>query len=263
MNDRLFVLGAGRAGRGLARAFRDAGVEVIGLHGRHPGDAGERITTGPLPPALGDATTVLVTVRDAQLDAGLAELSAAPLRAGAVILHASGSADPRGLAALRAAGHPAGTFHPLLPFADPSRAPDLLRGSYIGLDGDDAARARGRVLAASLGANTLDIPTGGKPAYHAAAVLVSNFPPALLALGERVMAGTGVPADLAHRALLPLWFAAAENARALPAAQAITGPAVRGDTETINANLAALSGDALAQEAYRVMTEVVKREALR
>ncbi|MGH7647119.1 MAG: DUF2520 domain-containing protein [Gemmatimonadaceae bacterium] len=260
MTERVFVLGAGRVGRGLARAFRDAGVDVIGLHGRHPGEPEERITMGPLAGTLRDATTILVTVRDAQLDAALEELSRAPLGADAVILHASGSADPAGLSALRARGHPAGTFHPLVPMADPSRAPALLRGSYFGLDGDPAARARAHALAESLGANTLDIPPGRKAAYHAAAVLVSNFPPALLALGERVMAGTGIPADLAHRALLPLWSAAAENARALPAAQAITGPAVRGDTETINANLAALRDDELAQAVYRVMTEAVKRE---
>ncbi len=261
MSERVFVLGAGRAGRGLARAFRDAGVDVVGVHGRHPGDAGEAITIGPLPPSLGGATTVLVTVRDAQLDAALDELAGAALGAEAVILHASGSADPASLAVLRSAGHPAGTFHPLVPLADPSRAPALLRGSYIGLDGDAAARARGRALAAALGAHTLDIPAGSKPAYHAAAVLVSNFPPALLALGERVMTQAGVPAELARRALLPLWSAAAENARALPASESITGPAVRGDADTIRANLAALAGDPLAQEVYRVMTELVQREA--
>lgn len=260
MSERVFVLGAGRAGRGLARAFREGGVEVVGLHGRHQGEAGERITIGPLPPSLAGASTVLVTVRDAQLETALAELAAATLGADAVILHASGSAEPAALAALRSAGHAAGTFHPLVPLADPSRAPALLRGSYIGVDGDAAARARGRSLAAALGAHTLDIPAGGKPAYHAAAVLVSNFPPVLLALGERVMAEAGVPADLARRALLPLWTAAAENARALSASQAITGPAVRGDAETIRANLAALAGDPLAQEVYRVMTEAVERE---
>ncbi|HKV52852.1 MAG TPA: DUF2520 domain-containing protein [Gemmatimonadaceae bacterium] len=260
MSERVFVLGAGRAGRGLARAFREGGVEVVGLHGRHRGEAGEQITIGALPPSLASATTVLVTVRDAQLDAALAELAAGALRAEAVILHASGSADPVGLSALRSAGHAAGTFHPLVPLADPSHAPALVRGSYIGLDGDAAARARGRALAAALGAHTLDIPAGRKPLYHAAAVLVSNFSPVLLALGEHAMTDAGIPADLARRALLPLWSAAAENARALPASQAITGPAARGDTATIRANLTALAGDPLAREVYRVMTEAVERE---
>ncbi|HXE60778.1 MAG TPA: DUF2520 domain-containing protein [Gemmatimonadaceae bacterium] len=261
MTERVFVLGAGRAGRSLARALREASVEVVGLHGRRAGEAGDPITVGQIPDAIRDASTVLVTVRDAQLDQALGELSAAPLGAGAVILHASGSADPEGLRPLRAAGHPAGTFHPLVPLADPARAAALLAGAYIGLDGDDAARARGRLLAAALGAHTLDIPAGRKAQYHAAAVLVSNFPPALLALGERTMTAAGLPPDLARRALLPLWSAAAENARAMPAPGSLTGPAVRGDTATIEANLEALAGDPLAAEVYRVMTEAVRREA--
>lgn len=258
MTERVFVLGAGRAGRGLARALRLGGVDVVGLHGRHTGDIQDHVTVGALPAALGDATTVLVTVRDAQLDAALRELAVSPLGADAVVLHASGSADPPALAELRSRGHAAGTFHPLVPLADPDRAPALLRDAWIGLDGDDAARARGRALAAALGAHTLDIPAGRKPLYHAAAVLVSNFPPVLLALGERAMAEAGLPRDLARQALLPLWTAAAENARAAAFPALLTGPAVRGDLETIRANMEALAGDPTAQEVYRVVTEAIQ-----
>jgi len=258
VSERVFVLGAGRAGRGLARALRLGGVDVTGLHGRHAGDPEDRATVGALPDTIGGATTVLVTVRDAQLDAALRELARAPLRADAVVLHASGSADPPALAGLRSLGHAAGTFHPLVPLSDPARAPALLRDAWIGLDGDDAARARGRALADTLGAHTLDIPPGRKPLYHAAAVLVSNFPPVLLALGERAMTDAGLPRDLARRALLPLWTAAADNARAATFPASLTGPAVRGDVETVRANMEALAGDPTAQEVYRVMTDAIR-----
>jgi len=258
VSERVFVLGAGRAGRGLARALRLGGVDVSGLHGRHAGDPEDRATVGALPDTIGGATTVLVTVRDAQLDAALRELARAPLRAEAVVLHASGSADPPALAGLRSLGHAAGTFHPLVPLSDPARAPALLRDAWIGLDGDDAARARGRALADALGAHTLDIPAGRKPLYHAAAVLVSNFPPVLLALGERAMADAGLPRDLARRALLPLWTAAADNARAATFPASLTGPAVRGDVDTVRANMEALAGDPTAQEVYRVMTDAIR-----
>jgi len=258
VSERVFVLGAGRAGRGLARALRLGGVDVSGLHGRHAGDPEDRATVGALPDTIGGAATVLVTVRDAQLDAALRELARAPLRAEAVVLHASGSADPPALAGLRSLGHAAGTFHPLVPLSDPARAPALLRDAWIGLDGDDAARARGRALADALGAHTLDIPAGRKPLYHAAAVLVSNFPPVLLALGERAMADAGLPRDLARRALLPLWTAAADNARAATFPASLTGPAVRGDVETVRANMEALAGDPTAQEVYRVMTDAIR-----
>lgn len=254
MSDRVFVLGAGRAGRGLARALRVAGVNVVGLHGRERVDPADEISTGALPAAAAAATIVLVTVRDAQLDDVLRDLADALLQPGAVVLHASGSADPPALALLRQRGHPAGTFHPLVPLVDPTRAAATLRGAWVGVDGDAAAQACGRALAAQLGAQVLVIPPGRKAAYHAAAVLVSNFPPVLLALGERVLAEAGIDAATARSALLPLWLAAAENVRHAPVATALTGPVVRGDAVTVRANLDALRDDEVAQAAYRVLS---------
>ena len=253
MTERVFVLGAGRAGTGLARALRASGpgIEVVGLHGRRPADG---VTTGALPSALASATIILVTVRDAQLDEALRELAASVLAPGAVVLHASGSADPPALEPLRALGHPCGTFHPLLPLADPARAAEMLRGGYIGIDGDRRARECAQRLAVRLSARWLDIPPGEKARYHAAAVLVSNFPAVLVLLGERVLAATGVPPETAHEALLPLFLAAAENLRRRRGPEALTGPIVRGDVDTIRRHLTALASDPEALAAYRALS---------
>src|SRR5688500_13732674 len=116
-DDRVFILGAGRAGRSLARALRAGGVQITGLHGRHA-SAADGITAGAPPTSLGSATCVLVTVRDAQLDGALATLTTASIAPRAVVLHASGSTDPVGLAGLRRAGHACGTFHPLVALSD-------------------------------------------------------------------------------------------------------------------------------------------------
>ena len=237
---RVFVLGAGRVGTGLARGLRAAGVEVVGLHGRRAQEVPDRITGGVLPASLATATVVLVTVRDAQLEETLTALASAPLAGGAVILHASGSAEPAALTALRAQGHPAGTFHPLLPFADPARAAASLRGASFGLDGDAAARAAAKSLATALGAHTLEIPAGEKVRYHAAAVFASNFPALLMASGERLLTGIGISASDARQALMPLFLAAVENVRARPSAKALTGPIVRGDVDTVRRHLEAL-----------------------
>jgi len=144
----VFVLGAGRAGRSLARALIVAGVDVNGLHGRHP-DASARppVTGGGLPGALGKADIVLVTVRDAQLGDALRQLARAPLGPGAVVLHASGATDPAEATLLRERGHSVGTMHPLVPLANPDRAADVLRDAWIGVDGDPAAIAAATALA--------------------------------------------------------------------------------------------------------------------
>ena len=65
MIERVFILGAGRAGRGLARALRASGAEIVGLHGTHPEAGEDPVTAGPLPPTVSRADVILVTVRDA------------------------------------------------------------------------------------------------------------------------------------------------------------------------------------------------------
>jgi len=253
VSERIFVLGAGRAGLGLARALRASGADVVGVHGRYNAGGRDRITTGELPRGLQGADVVLIAVRDAQIDDAVRELDAAGLAPGTAVLHASGSAEPATLDELRARGFPCGTFHPLLPLADPSRAATMFHGAWVGIYGDEVARAVARALAARLGASTIEIPDGEKARYHAAAVLASNFPVVLLALAERVLMETGIDADQARRALRPLFHAAAENVRSRTAADALTGPVVRGDVGTVRAHLDALREDADALDAYRVL----------
>jgi predicted short-subunit dehydrogenase-like oxidoreductase (DUF2520 family) len=253
---RVFVIGAGKAGRALAHAMRVGGIDVVGLHGHQPAHG---ITSGAWPATLALASVVLVTVRDAELDGVLRELrSAAALAKGTVMLHASGTAEPPALDSLRAEGHPGGTFHPLLPLTDPTRATEQLRRAWIGIDGDEGARVASRGLAAALGARVLEIPAGGKAKYHAAAVIASNFPIVLLALAARVLTDVGVDEEAARGALATLMTAAAENASAGAPSAALTGPVARGDVETVRAHLAALSDVPDVLEVYRVLS----REAI-
>ncbi|MEP6989906.1 MAG: Rossmann-like and DUF2520 domain-containing protein [bacterium] len=252
---RVFVVGAGRAGRALTHAMRVAGVDVVGLHGRR---AGADITWGTWPASLERATVVLVAVRDAELDGVLTELSGASLSADVVVLHASGNAEPAALDLLREHGHPCGTFHPLLPLTDPTRATEQLRRAWIGIDGDEGARAASRTLAAAIGAQVLEIPAGEKARYHAAAVFVSNFPVVLMSVGMRLLELVGIQDTPARGALGMLLTAAAQNAAAVAPAQALTGPVVRGDVETVRAHLAALGETPEILELYRALS----REAL-
>jgi len=257
VSERVFVLGAGRAGTGLTRAFRMSGVAVVGLHGRHVHEGPDPVTAGTIPATIATATVVLVAVRDAQIDDALRELLEAPLAPDAVVLHASGSAEPAMLDQVRAHGHAAGTFHPLVPIADPLRAPQQLCGAWVGIDGDERAKTASRDLAAALGCHVFDIPPGQKARYHAAAVIVSNFPAVLLATGDRVLAETGIPAEAAEQALRALFLAAIGNLRRQHGAVSLTGPILRGDVDTIRRHLVALADDPGALEVYRSLSRAL------
>ena len=257
MSERVFVLGAGRAGTGLTRAFRMSGIPVVGLHGRHVHEGPDPVTAGTIPATIATATVVLVAVRDAQIDDALRELLEAPLAPDAVVLHASGSAEPAMLDQVRAHGHAAGTFHPLVPIADPLRAPQQLCGAWVGIDGDERAKTASRDLAAALGCHVFDIPPGQKARYHAAAVIVSNLPAVLLATGDRVLAETGIPAEAAEQALRALFLAAIGNLRRQHGAVSLTGPILRGDVDTIRRHLVALADDPGALEVYRSLSRAL------
>jgi predicted short-subunit dehydrogenase-like oxidoreductase (DUF2520 family) len=256
VSERVFILGAGQVGQGLYRAFRAAHVDMLGLHSRRPN--GVATSSGHIPATIGDANAVIVAVRDEQLNGALGEVidAVSPsgrrrVASGTVILHTSGGAEPEMLSRLGELGLSGGTFHPLVPFANPERAPELLRRGWIGIDGDDPARAMSRRLAGHLGARTLDIPPGMKSVYHAAAVISSNFPVVLEAVAARLMMDVGIPERSAQQAVHALVEGAISNTSGAPPEEVLTGPVVRGDVDTVHRHLQALRHHPEARALYR------------
>ena len=268
MSERVFIIGPGHVGRGLFRAFRASEVKVVGLHGKRP--SGVASSSGALPEEMSGANVVMVCVRDPQIDEALEEVMAAAksglVERGTVILHTSAIAEPEGLRALSDAGFPGGTFHPLVPFSDPEVAAELLRKGWIGIDGENAARSASRRLAGHLGARTLDIPPGKKPAYHAAAVISSNFPVVLASIAGRLLHDIGVPDGSAYQAVESLMTGALTNMKQTLPDDALTGPVMRGDAETVAKHLRAIQGRGAASEAYRALSaaavEIAERRGI-
>ena len=252
---RVFILGAGRVGRGLAGALGASGVQVVGLHGRR---ADRGVTAGRLPATANGADVIMVTVRDGQIDGALREIADA-VESRPVVLHASGSTAPPALDELRRRGHAAGTFHPLVPIAEPVHAAERLRGAWIGIDGDATALECARAIASSIGASTLVIPAGEKPRYHAAAVLASNFPAVLAGIAAQLMGDAGVAHSDARSAVTALLRASVANLHEGEPAAVLTGPIVRGDVETVRAHLKALAGDPDVIAVYRALSRAAVR----
>ena len=93
------------------------------------------------------------------------------------------------------------------------------------------------------------LPTSGRgrALYHAAAVLAAGAQVALFAEAVRTFRkATGAKEPEARAALLPLALSALEKLRRESPAEAITGPAARGDLDTIAAHRRVLPRDLLA-----------------
>lgn len=263
MSDRVFVIGAGRVGRGFSRAFRASGGTIVGLHARHANE--ETTSSGEYPPSMSDANVILIAVRDAEIDgvcralADLQRTCPGRIAHGTVVLHTSGTVDPPAFIALRKLGIDAGTFHPLIPFATPERGAQLLHNAWVGIDGDANARAAARRLAAAVGARTVNIPTGQKSLYHAAAVMASNFPIVLAAIAGRLLTNAGVEAQTAAQVVYSLMHSAVGNLVHGSPREVLTGPATRGDTATIAEHLRALHDDPEAAAVYDLLIQAAQR----
>ncbi|MGN6391083.1 MAG: Rossmann-like and DUF2520 domain-containing protein [Gemmatimonadales bacterium] len=247
MPARVAIIGRGRMGSGLASALEAAGVPVRLLgRERHAGDTL-------------DADLVLIATPDDRIGEVAADLARADAIVDAqVVLHLSGLLDRAELHALAPSGAGLGSFHPLQSVADPGTAAARLRGSYAALEGDERALAAGEDLAVVLGMQAIRLAPGTKPAYHAGAVIASNYLVSLAALAEGLARKAGVPPPDAGRLYLPLMQGTVANLAMGPAA-ALTGPIRRGDVTTIRRHLAAL--DPEQRTVYRALGLIALRLA--
>jgi predicted short-subunit dehydrogenase-like oxidoreductase (DUF2520 family) len=228
------IVGGGRMGRGLASALSEAG-EQISLWSR-------REATGAVSAAVSGATTIVVAVPDGAITPVATELaSAGAVDAEQVVLHLSGLLDAGALRPLAGTGAALGSWHPLQTISDTATAAERWRGAVAAVEGDPRAIAEARRLSQLLGLEPIGLPPGAKPAYHAGAVMASNYVVALAAMAGRVAAAAGIPPELAARMYLPLLLGTAENLAHASPAVALTGPVRRGDVATVRVHLEALA----------------------
>jgi predicted short-subunit dehydrogenase-like oxidoreductase (DUF2520 family) len=231
---RVGIVGPGRVGTALARALRDAGVEVDGPVGR--GEA----------PVRCDA--IVLCVPDGEIAAAAEVVTAAAPLVG----HTSGAAP---LAALAHAGVPAFGLHPLQSFAHPGVRFEGAGAAVAGTTPEALAFATS--LAERLGMRPFEIDDEGRAAYHAAASVASNFLVTLQAAAEAIAAGAGLDRDDARELLMPLVRRTVENVAQLGPERALTGPVARGDEATVEAQRAAV--EETAPELLELFDELVKR----
>ncbi len=91
--------------------------------------------------------------------------------------------------------------------------------------------------------------------------MASNFPVALAYAATKMMQSTGIPERSAQAAVERLMTAAVQNIADKGPVDAMTGPVVRGDAETIRKHLEMLSSQPELQSVYRALSEIALRAA--
>lgn len=227
------VIGLGRAGGAIAAALAAVGWQVLDPLGR-----GDDLTAA----ARGADLLVIATP-----DRAVAEVAAAVAPVGeTVVAHLAGSL---GLDALGA--HPRrAAIHPLvaIPSAEIGAA-RLAAGAWFAIAGDPLAEQ----VVTDLGGRRVIVADEERAAYHAAACVASNHLVALMGQVERIAAPLGVPLE----AYLELARATLDNVAERGPAAALTGPAARGDLETLERHRAALAAEEIP--AYDALVERARR----
>lgn len=234
------VIGAGAAGRVLALRLADHGYPVRAVLSRTAASAealaalvGAPVASDRLDRLPDDVRLVVLAAPDGALE-GLAETLVEKRHAWAetVVLHASGALSTDVLAPLATVGATTLGFHPLQalpPGADGS----ALDGATVGLQGAPRAVAAGIELAAGLGLRYLVTGAEDRPRYHLAATMASNFLVTLVGMVQEVLGSIGLDRDEAFAVVEPLLRGTLDNLAAASPEQALTGPVVRGDLETL------------------------------
>ena len=228
------IIGGGRAGGSLGTALESAGWNLLGCLGR--GD--------DLSGAAADTDVLIIATPDDAVETVAESIRSV---ASTLVIHLSGVLS---LDVLN--GHPRrAAMHPLVALPSPELGAQRLRGAWFAVAGDPGVDS----LVEALGGRSFGVNDDSRSLYHAAAVISSNHLVALLGQAERVAALAGVPFEV----MLDLARANIDNVRRLGPADALTGPAARGDDATIARHLEALPTDERA--VYEALVNEAKRLA--
>jgi predicted short-subunit dehydrogenase-like oxidoreductase (DUF2520 family) len=264
------VVGVGAVGTTLAWGLAARGYPVVALAGRASATAswlaaqlpGCRAVSSPAEVAdLADL--VILAVPD---DALVSVAASIPWQPGQAAVHCSGASPARVLAVAGAQGALYGSFHPLLsiPRIRPAHADEVLArlaGCTFAIEAPEPLRSMLAEMAHRLGARAVFLEDQDRVPYHLAAVLVSNYPVALVAAATDLWARFGVAREEALAALLPLLRSTVANLEQFGLPESLTGPIARGDLGTVRAHLTYLAEQQAAQapnaallnEVYRVL----------
>ena len=256
-------VGAGVLGSGLALALSAAGWRVAAVASRTHASA-ERVASlidgcAALESAqrVADACDlVFITTPDSAISAVAGSVR---WRQNQGVTHCCGAASTELLDAAADAGAAVGAMHPFQTFAaiaGPDQAAERLQGVTFAVSATGWLAEFLPKLAASLGGSGIAIPEGMRPLYHASAVLSCGYLATLLDAAIGLWTSMGFAEEDGIRAAVPLARATIEAIERQGPANAVTGPVVRGDADTVAAHLELLSQHAAhLLPLYRQLTE--------
>ena len=256
---KVVLLGAGRLATSLAPALVGCGVQITQVFSRTL-DSAARLAlalkqqTGYEPVAVDDIADIaddadcyFYAISDDAIASVAKAMAAKPQVRNALHLHTSGSVPLQVISDLFPQ---AAVFYPFQTFSmeqivDLSDVPFFIEATT-----DDALQSA-KSLAQRLSTKVFEAGSEQRRRLHLAGVFANNFSNAMFAIAEQQMQKAGLPFSV----LMPLIQQTAGKVETMTPCQAQTGPAARGDVNTIKEHLEMLSGQ--EKEIYKLITQYI------
>jgi predicted short-subunit dehydrogenase-like oxidoreductase (DUF2520 family) len=237
---RLGIAGGGRAAWAFGSAWRRTEQPLAGVWLREESRSAIAALLGAPRRALDELARDCDLLLLAVSDRAIGEVAALVPETRAILFHASGS-----LTSVRGGF----SLHPLRALPPVGEASDL-RDALLVFEGSH--RDVAEQIASSIGARFAQIAPEQKPLYHAAAVFGSNYVAAVLDIAEQLIGIENARGDL-----VALAESAIRNWSAHAGPQRFTGPAARGDRETLARHIAALQSHPQLAHVYELLAAYI------
>lgn len=248
------IIGLGRVGSALLLALEAAGFHCSNIITRRP-DVVQHSTALQL--STPDSTCKpcdiwFICVPDDQIrQTAETLLGSGVTLTGVTVAHVSGARDASILQVLSEAGALTASFHPMQTFT-PLAQPSVFHDVMVSLEGHPEACKHLHQLCKRLGAQPQIMGAEEKLQRHLAGVIVSNFLSALVLTAASVLDKPPQEAEsFIRRHYGGIMRQTLDNILTKGFPDAITGPAFRGDLETLQLHLLALKEHPQAEALYR------------
>ncbi|NNK73102.1 MAG: DUF2520 domain-containing protein [Flavobacteriaceae bacterium] len=224
----IVVIGFGNVGRHLCEAFQKAnGVTLVQIYNRSEILLPESLQSVDITHSISDlamADVYLIAVPDDIIP----EIANTLPKSDTLVVHTSGGVSMNKLSSQKHRG----VFYPLQSFSKIG-IPDV-KSIPVCIEADRKSDLKLlRKLGDSISEKVVEITSEERSRLHLSAVFVNNFVNHLYHISETLLE----EADLDFELLKPLIRETATKIEAMPASEAQTGPALRGDTKTLEKHL--------------------------
>ncbi len=247
---RIAIIGAGRVANQLGAALQNAGIEIAGIYGRDPEEAqqlSKKLHTNIITDLSKkiNADLILIAITDDAIADVARQISE---HTKALVAHTSGAVSMKVIPDYLRRG----VFYPLQSFSLDKKVVWENVPFCLEAENDDDLNAMGG-LAELLSRKVHILSSEQRKCLHLAAVFANNFANLMFEFSEELLQKAEIDRSILH----PLILETANKVLMQSAAESQTGPASRGDLETIKAHQQLLGEDNNFRKIYDLLTREI------